>query len=98
MEQGEEVRWIGFRATAGGGPLDVELFVEVERRRSLCCGGGKTGLLVEDWTSFRDVWNKPLLSEVNDGSKGGGSLREPFVVDEVDGRGFGGGGVNGVLT
>jgi hypothetical protein len=42
------LKWTGFFATGGGGRLEFELVVEVERRRSLLDvrdGGGKTGLV-----------------------------------------------------
>jgi hypothetical protein len=47
VAEAEEVRWIGFRATGGAAFLDVELVVEVERRRSIAvCGWGGGGFVV----------------------------------------------------
>jgi hypothetical protein len=85
VEDGEKARWAGFRATGGAAFLDVELVVEVERRRSAGFGAG-LGLVVEGRISFRDVCDTVLLSDVTeeDGLKGGGSLRAPFVAVEGD--------------
>jgi hypothetical protein len=101
VEDGDEVRWTGFLATGGAAFLDVELFVEVERRRSAGFGGG-IGLLAEGETSFKDAWDRVLLSELTEefGLKGGGSFRGPFVAGEFDGRGFEprGAGIRGTVT
>ena len=62
-EEAEEVRWIGFRATGGGAPfLDVELVVEVERRRSIgvCCD---CDLVVMIEGSLSDVWEMFFVKE-----------------------------------
>lgn len=74
------MRWAGLRATGGAAFLEVELFVEVERRRSVGLGGGM-GLFAGAGVSFKDVWERSLVSELVDelGLNGGGSLRGPFV-------------------
>ena len=93
VRDGEEVRCAGFLPT-GGGFLDVEPFVEVERRRSLlvgigCVEGGE-GRVVEEIGPSRDVWESVEANEATaEGLKGGGSLRVPLVAW----RGLGGGGV-----
>ena len=76
---------MGFRATGGETFLDMELLVEVERRRSAGFGEG-VGFWVEGETSFKDTCDRFSLSEVTEeeGSKGGGSLRGPFVAAWVD--------------
>jgi len=85
-----EVRWMGFFAT-GGARLEVELLVEVERRRSVVervVWGGILGFIVDGRLS-KDVWDRFLVREdMAEGLNGGGSFRVPFLV----GRGFGGGG------
>ncbi len=35
VDEGEDVRWTGFRATGGGAFFDDELVVEVDIRRSV---------------------------------------------------------------
>jgi hypothetical protein len=101
VEDGDEVRWTGFLATGGAAFLDVELFVEVERRRSAGFGGG-TGLPAEGGPSFVDARERSLVSELVEefGLNGGGSLRGPFVAGEFDGRGLEarGAGIRGTVT
>jgi hypothetical protein len=92
---GEEVRCTGFRPTGGADFFEVVLVEEIEARRSLGevkSGGGR--LDVDTEPSWREAWEKLLGRDaVEDGLYGGGSLREPLVA----GRGFGGGGNDGVL-
>lgn len=100
-DEAEEVRWMGFRATGGGAPFfDVELVVEVERRRSIgvCCD---FDLVVMVGGSLSDVSERLLVKEETAETaelKGGGSLRVPFGVVEVEGRGLGGGGAKDVAA
>ena len=84
-KEGDEVRWLGFRATGGAAFLDDELFVEVERRRSAGFGRGM-GFLLGGWGSLRGGLDMLSLSEVReaDGLRGEGILRGPFVTVESD--------------
>lgn len=91
---------MGFRATGGAAFLDVELLVDVERRRSAGFGGG-VGLFAEGGGLFKGVFEGLRSSEVteDEGLDRGGRLRVPFVADEVDGREEPcGAGIRGTVT
>jgi hypothetical protein len=90
VDDREEVRCTGLRATGGGVFFDVELVVEVDRRRSAAGGGTE---VVEAF--FKEVWARFLdkvETAVPVGFKGVGILRVPLVGFEFEFRGFGGGG------
>jgi hypothetical protein len=90
VDDREELRCTGLRATGGGVFFDVELVVEVDRRRSVAGGGIE---VVEAF--FKEVWARFLdkaETAVPVGFKGGGILRVPLVEFEFEFRGFGGGG------
>jgi hypothetical protein len=90
VDDREEVRCIGLRATGGGVFFDVELVVEVDSLRSEIDGGSEA---VEVF--FNEVWER-LFDKIEtadpDGLKGGGGVRVPLVEFEFEFRGFGGGG------
>jgi hypothetical protein len=92
VDDREEVRCIGLRATGGGAFFDVELVVEVDSLRSEVDGGSEA---VEVF--FKEVWERffDKIETVDpDGLKGGGRVRVPLVEFEFEFefRGFGGGG------
>jgi hypothetical protein len=92
VSEGEDARCTGFFAT-GGGFLDIELLVEVERRRSLFVAVGMVEgpRFIEGLEPSREVCDRFLVNDATAlGWKAGGSLRVPFGVW----RGFGGGGVD----
>jgi hypothetical protein len=95
----DEVKCTGLRATGGGAFFDVELVVEVERRRSEV-GGGLNVVEVAAELSCKEAWERFLASAETDpvGLKGGGSLRVPLVELPFEFRGFGGGGGTDELT
>jgi hypothetical protein len=78
------------RATGGGTFFEVELIVEVDRRRSEADRGREAVELL-----FKEVWARLLdkaETAVSVALKGGGTLRVPLVELEFEFRGFGGGG------
>jgi hypothetical protein len=104
VDDGEEVRCFGLRATGGGAFFDVELVVDVDKRRSGTsgCDCPAAGLKVEVLFS-KAVWEKPLAKEDTaeiGGLKAGGNflVLVPLVTFEEDPRGFGGGGATGFVA
>ncbi len=54
VDDRDEVRCNGLRAIGGGAFFDVELVVEVDRRRSEVGGGSKV-VLIADELSFKEI-------------------------------------------
>lgn len=100
VDDRDEVRCTGLRATGGGAFFDVELVVEVDRRRSEI-GGCLKVMEVAAEASCNEARERFLASaETADpvGSKGGGIFWVPLVELPFDFRVLGGGGGTDELT
>jgi hypothetical protein len=96
VEDRDEVRCIGLRATGGGAFFDVELIVEVDRRRSDAERGREAVevLLKEVLARFIDKVETGVFVRF----KEGGRSRVPLVELEFEFRGFGGGGATDLFV
>lgn len=100
VDDRDEVRCTGLRATGGGAFFDVELIVEVDKLRSEVSGCLNVVMAAAE-VSCNEAWERFLVSvEAADFAvlKEGSSLRVPLVELPFEFRGFGGGGGTDEVT